>query len=61
MTRPWTWGLAFGLVVGGSVVVVSSLKYGFSGPLLVIGIVIAAAFGGLIVIGYTTERRRPTD
>jgi len=61
MPRPWLWGVALGVVVGGSVVVLSSLRYGFSAPLLLLGIVLAIGFGGLGMVGAFLGRRRPVD
>jgi hypothetical protein len=49
--RGWLWGVALGLCVGGGVVLVSSLLYGFSAALFVLGVVLAVAFGGLALIG----------
>jgi len=49
--RGWLWGAALGVCVGGGVVLVSSLLYGFSAPLFVLGVVLAVAFGGLALIG----------
>ena len=49
--RAWLWGAGLGLCVGGGVVLVASLMYGFSAPLFVLGVVLAVAFGGLALIG----------
>ena len=40
---------------------VASLRYGFSFPLLVVGIVCAAVFGGLAFMGLFTSRRAELD
>jgi hypothetical protein len=56
MARPWLWGMIMGLSIGGGVVLVASLRYGFSFPLLVLGIVCAAGFGGLAFMGLFRER-----
>jgi hypothetical protein len=61
MTRPWLWGVILGLCVGAGVVLVSSIRYGFSAPLLLIGIVLAVVFGGLGVIGAFVERRTSVE
>jgi TRAP-type C4-dicarboxylate transport system permease small subunit len=61
MPRRWLWGLAFGLLVGACVVALSAARYGFSAPLLLIGIVLAIAFGGLAFVGAFVGRRRSVD
>lgn len=61
MPRPWLWGVGFGLVVGGAVVILSSVRYGFSAPLLLLGIVLAVAFGGMAVVGAIARRRTGID
>ena len=61
MPRPWLWGLAFGVVVGGCVVALSSARYGFSLPLLLLGIVLAVAFGGIGLIAEFARRRTTVD
>lgn len=60
MPRRWLWSLAFGLLVGGCVVALSAARYGFSGPLLLLGIVLAVGFGGLGVI-VSAWRRTTVD
>src|SRR6267143_843812 len=57
MFRPWLWGVILGLCVGGGVVLLSSLRYGFSAPLLLLGIVLAIGFGGLALVGAFVGRR----
>lgn len=61
MPRPWLWGVGLGLVIGGAVVFLSSLRYGFSAPLLVLGLVLAVGFGGLAAIASGARRRMPID
>jgi len=61
MPRPWLWGVGFGLVVGGAVVFLNSLRYGFSAPLLLLGWVLAVGFGGLAVVGAAAQRRTHID
>jgi hypothetical protein len=61
MPRPWLWGVGFGLVVGGAVVLLSSLRYGLSGPLLLLGIVLALGFGALAVVAALARRRTTID
>ena len=56
MPRPWLWGLVFGFCVGAGVVIVSSLRYGFSLPLLILGLVLAVVFGGLALMGAFVSR-----
>jgi len=51
MPRPWLWGVTLGLCVGAGVVLLASLRYGFSVPLLVLGVVLAVVFGGLPLMG----------
>jgi len=50
-----------GLVIGGGIVLVASILYGFSFPLLVVGIVCSAVFGGLAFMGLWTSQRRELD
>ncbi len=59
MAKPWA--LALGVAVVGGVVLLSSIRYGFSCPLLVVGIVLAVGFGGLAILGALLGRRRPVD
>ena len=61
MTRPWMWGVGLGLCVGGGVVLLSSIRYGLSAPLLMLGIVLAVGFGGLGLIAALVRRRTPID
>jgi len=55
--RPWLWGVILGFCVGGGVVLLSSLRYGLSAPLLLLGIVLAIGFGGLALVGAFVRRR----
>lgn len=55
------WGAAMGIAVGGAVVIVSSMRFGLSAPLLLLGIVLAIAFGGLAWIGAFVTRRTNVD
>lgn len=45
-TRPpaWLWGACFGLFIGGGVVFVSTVIYGFNSALLLVGGVLALVF-----------------
>jgi len=61
MPRRWLWGLAFGLLVGGCVVALSAARYGFSAPLVLVGIVLAVGFGGLVFVGAFAGRRPTVD
>jgi hypothetical protein len=61
MPRSWQWGVTLGLCVGAGVVVIGSLRYGFSVPLLVIGLVLAAGFGGLALMGPFVGTRTRVD
>ena len=51
------YGLILGLCVGGGVVLVSSIRYGLSGPLLVLGLVLLVVFGGLGLMSAVVARR----
>jgi hypothetical protein len=59
--HPWVYGLILGLCVGGGVVLVSSIRYGFSAELLLIGIVLVAGFGGLGLMGAVMGRKTHVD
>jgi len=61
MPRSWLWGVGLGLVVGGAVVLVSSVRYGFSAPLLLLGMVLVVGFGALAAVAGATRRRTPID
>ncbi|HEX9363666.1 MAG TPA: hypothetical protein VGA47_07775 [Candidatus Dormibacteraeota bacterium] len=61
ITRPRAFGLILGLCVGGGVVLVNSIRYGFSGPLLVLGIVLLVGFGGLSLLDAFVSRRTHLD
>ena len=56
---PWIWGVMFGLIVGGSVLVVSSAQYGLRGSNLLLALVIFIGFGSLGVIGELVRRYTP--
>ncbi len=59
--RPWLWGLILGVCVGGGVVLISSIRYGFSAPLLLLGIVLTVVFGGLALMSAFVARRTHLD
>ena len=61
MPAPWLWAVIMGVSIGGGIVLVASIRYGFSFPLLVIGIVCAAVFGGLAFMGLFTSLRPELD
>jgi hypothetical protein len=61
MPRSWHWGVALGLCVGAGVVLIAGLRYGLSAPLVVLGMVLAVAFGGLALIGPFVHRRTHLD
>jgi len=51
------YGLILGLCVGGGVVIVSTILYGFSAPLLLLGLVLLVAFGALGLVSALVSRR----
>jgi len=61
MPRPWIWGLILGVLVGGGVVLVSSIRVGFSAPLLMLGLVLLVVFGALGLVGSVVSRRTHLD
>jgi hypothetical protein len=61
MARPWLWGVGLGACIGGGVVLLNSLRYGFSAPLLVLGIVLAIGFGAVALAGEFVRRRTHID
>ena len=61
MPRPWLWGVILGLCVGAGVVVLSSIRYGLSAPLLILGLVLAIGFGGLALVGLFVRGRPHVD
>ena len=58
---PWVYGLVLGLCVGGGVVLVGSILYGFSAPLLLLGLVLLVVFGGLGLVSALVNRRTRVD
>ena len=61
MPRPWLWGVILGLCVGAGVVLLSSIRYGLSAPLLILGLVLAIGFGGLALVGLFVRGRPHVD
>ena len=61
MPRSWLWGVGLGLVVGGAVVLVNSVRYGFSAPLLLLGMVLVVGFGALAAVAVVARRPTPID
>ncbi|HVH63657.1 MAG TPA: hypothetical protein VNA65_08650 [Candidatus Dormibacteraeota bacterium] len=57
--HPWVWGVVFGLVVGGSVLILSSIEHGLRASNLVLGLVVFIAFGLLGVVGALFRRYTP--
>ncbi|HEY6116892.1 MAG TPA: hypothetical protein VI172_13130 [Candidatus Dormibacteraeota bacterium] len=51
------YGLILGLCVGGGVVIVSSIRYGLSVPLLILGLVLLVVFGALGLMSAVVARR----
>lgn len=60
-SRTWLVGLILGLAVGGGVVLVNSILYGFSTPLLLLGVVLVAGFGGLALLSTFVAGRTKVD
>jgi hypothetical protein len=50
-----------GLCVGSGVVVAGSIMHGFGGSLLLLGMVLAIAFGSLALIGLFVGRRTSVE
>jgi hypothetical protein len=61
MPRTWLWGVILGLLVGGGVVLLNTMRYGFSTPLLLLGLVLAVVFGALGLLGAVVSRRTHLD
>jgi hypothetical protein len=60
MRQPWRWGIGFGVATGGAVVALSSVRYGLSLPLLLLGVALALGCGGLaFVAAFGRGRARP--
>ncbi len=57
--HPWIWGLSFGLLVGGGVFILSTLKFGLRFSNLVLGLVVFIAFGLLGFVGELLRRFAP--
>jgi hypothetical protein len=57
--HPWIWGLSFGLLVGGGVFVLSTLRYGFRASNLLLAVVVFIAFGLLGSVGGLLRRYTP--
>ncbi|HEY1421204.1 MAG TPA: hypothetical protein VGG90_10925 [Candidatus Dormibacteraeota bacterium] len=55
----WLWSVYFGLFIGGGVVLVSGLRYGFSLALLVLGLVLALVFAIAGVLAGVARRYTP--
>jgi hypothetical protein len=58
---PWVYGLILGLCVGGGVVLVSSIRYGLSAPLVILGLVLLVVFGALGLMSEVVARRTRVD
>lgn len=57
--HPWVWGVVFGFVVGGSVLLLSSAQHGLRASNVVLGLVVFIAFGLLGVVGALVGRYTP--
>lgn len=57
--HPWTWGVAFGLVVAAAVLLVSGAEYGLRASNAMLALVLFIGFGVLGVIGAIVRRYTP--
>jgi hypothetical protein len=57
--HPWIWGLSFGVIVGGGVFLLSTLKFGFRFSNLVLGLVVFITFGLLGFLGGLLRKFTP--
>lgn len=57
--HPWIWGLSFGVLVGGGVFLLSTLKFGLRISNLVLGLVMFITFGLLGFLGGLLHRFTP--
>lgn len=57
--HPWLWGVYLGIVVAATVVLLSAITRGFRPGLLLLGVVLLIAFGGLGAIGALLRRYNP--
>ena len=55
------YGLILGACVGGGVVLVSSVRYGLSAPLVLLGLVLLVVFGSLGLMSVLVNRRTRVD
>jgi len=58
--HPWIWGLSFGVLVGGGVLLLSTLKFGFRISNLILGVVVFITFGLLGLLGGLLGRFTPS-
>ena len=54
-------GIAFGVGIGSGVVLLSSLRYGFSAPLLLIGVILTIGYGAAALAGEFVRKRTHID
>ena len=59
--EPWVYGLILGVCVGGGVVLVSSVRYGLTAPLVLLGLVLLVVFGSLGLMSVLVNRRTRVD
>ena len=57
--HPWIWGLSFGVIVGGGVFTLSTLKFGMRFSNLILGLVVFITFGLLGFVGGLLRRYTP--
>jgi len=55
----WIWGLSFGVIVGGGVFLLSTLKFGFRASNLALGLVVFITFGLLGFLGGLLSKFTP--
>lgn len=61
MAGPWMFGVVLGGCIGGSVVLLGSLKYGFSPPLLLLGVILVIGFGAVALAGEVVRKGTHLD
>jgi hypothetical protein len=57
--HPWIWGLSFGVLVGGGVFLLSTIKFGLRFSNVMLGLVVFITFGLLGFLGGLLRRFTP--